>query len=69
MAPALVKFKPYNDSDNIEDYFEWLQLFFTMNDVEENKQLAHLLIGLGAKTYAILKNLTAPMVSSDCSLA
>ena len=35
MAQVSVKFKPYADSDDIEDYFEWLQ--FTMNSVEEDK--------------------------------
>ena len=45
MAQVSVKFEPYDDSDNIEDYFEQLQLFFTMNGVEEDKQVAHLLSG------------------------
>ena len=31
--------------------------------------MAHLLSGLGAKTYAVLKNLTAPAAPSGCSLA
>ena len=69
MAQVSVKFEPYDDSDDIEDYFERLQLFFTVNGGEEDKQVAHLLSGLGAKTYAVLKNLTAPAAPSGCSLA
>ena len=45
MAQVSVKFKPYNDSDDIKDYFECLQ--FTMNSVEEDKQVAL----LGRPTY------------------
>ena len=69
MAQVSVKFEPYDDSDDIEDYFERLQLFFTVNGVEEDKQVAYLLSGLGIKTYAILKNLTAPSAPSASSLA
>ena len=47
MAQVSVKFKPYDDSNDIEDYFEWLQLLFTMNSVEEDKQVAL----LGRPTY------------------
>ena len=64
MAQVSMKFEPYDDSDDIEDYFERLQLFFTVNGAEEDKQVAYLLSGLGAKTYTILKNLTAPSASS-----
>ena len=66
MAQVSVKLEPYDGSDDIEDYFERLQLFFTVNGVEEDKQVAHLLSGLGAKTYAVLKNLTAPAAPSGC---
>ena len=31
--------------------------------------MAHLLSGLGAKIYAVLKNLTAPEAPSDCTMA
>ena len=43
--------------------------FFTMNDVEDNKKVAHLLSALDTKTYVVLKSLTVPAVPSDCSLA
>ena len=66
---SLVKFEPYDENDDIEDYCERLELFFTANGVADEKKRAHLLSGLGAKTYAVLKNLTAPETPSDCSLA
>ena len=40
-----------------------------MNSVTESKKVAHLLSGLGAKTYTVLKNLMAPEAPSDCTLA
>ena len=40
MAQLLVKFEPYDNSDDIDDYFERFQLFFTVNGVEEDKQVA-----------------------------
>ena len=43
MAQVCVKLKPYDDSDDTKDYFEQLQLFLAVNDVEDNKKVAHLL--------------------------
>ena len=51
MAQVPVKFKPYNELDDIEDYCEQLKLFFTANQVADDKKAAHLLNGLGTKTY------------------
>ena len=69
MAQIPVKFEPYDELDDIEDYFKWLELFLTVNGVADNKKVAHLLSGLGAKTYAVLNNLTAPEAPSDCTMA
>ena len=60
MAQSAGKFKPYKESDDIEDYFERLEMFFAMTGVKEEKQVAYLLIGLGVQTYATLKNIVAP---------
>ena len=65
----LVKFEPYDELDDIKDYFERLELFLTVNGVIDNKKMAHLLSGLSAKTYIVLNNLTAPEASSDCTMA
>jgi len=67
MAQGTVKFDSYDDSDDIEDYLERLELFLTANNVEEEKKVAHLLSGIGAKAYAVVKNLTAPRTPKECS--
>ena len=64
------KVRNLNDLDDksriiLNDY----TCFFTVNSVEENKKMHHLLSGLGTKTYAVLKNLTAPAEPSGCYLA
>ena len=68
MAQSAVKFEPYKESDDIEDYFERLEMFFAMTGVKEEKQVAHLLTGLGAQTYATLKNLVVPKAPKDCTM-
>lgn len=68
MAQVTVKFDSYNETDDIEDYLEWLELFLVVNNVEEEKKVAHLLSGLGAKAYAVIKNLVAPQTPKECSL-
>ena len=68
MAQSAVKFEPYKDSEDIEDYFERLEMFFAVTGVKEEKQVAHLLTGLGTQTYATLKNLVAPKAPKDCTM-
>ena len=36
--------------------------------IKDQKQVAHLLTGLGAQTYANLKNLVAPKAPKDCTM-
>ena len=50
MKMSEVKFEPYNENDDIEEYCEWLELFFIGIGVVDGKKLANLLSGLGAKT-------------------
>ena len=68
MAQVTMKFEPYDELDDIEDYFKRLELFFTVNGVADGKKVAYLLSGLGAKMYAVLKNLMAPEAPSGCTL-
>ena len=65
MAQSTVKFEPYKESD---DYFERLELFFSVTGIKEEKHVAHLLTGLGDHTYATLKNLVAPKAPKGCTL-
>ena len=69
MAQSVGKFKSYKESDDIEDYFERLEMFFAVTGGKEEKQVAHLLTGLGAQTYTTLKNLVAPKIPKDCTMA
>ena len=48
MAQVIVKFDPYNETDDIEDYLERLELFLTVNNVEDEKKVASLLSGIGS---------------------
>ena len=63
-----VKFEPYGEEDDIEDYLERVELFLTANSVEDDKRVAYLLSGLGAKAYAVLKNLVAPRAPKECRM-
>ena len=67
MALVTFKFDSYDESDDIEDYLERLELFLTANNVEEEKKVAHLLSGIGAKVYAVVKNLTALRTPKECN--
>ena len=69
LAQIPVKFEPYEEHDDIDDYFKRLELFLVVNKVQDDQKVAHLLSGLGAKTYAVLKNLAAPRKPSECTLA
>ena len=64
MAQVTVKFDSYNESDDIEDYLERLELFLTANIVEDEKRVGHL---IWAKAYAVVKNLTAPRIPKECN--
>ena len=68
MAQVTVKFEAYSETDDIEDYFERLELFLTVNNVEDEKKVAHLLSGLGARAYAVVKNLVAPQMPKECTM-
>ena len=68
MAQVTVKFEAYSETDDIEDYFERLELFLTVNNIEDEKKVAHLLSGLGARAYAVVKNLVAPQTPKECTM-
>ena len=67
-GPSTHDVKTIYEADNIEDYLECLEMFLTVNSIEEAKKVAYLLSGLGMKTYAVLKNLAAPSTPSQCTL-
>ena len=52
------EFQP--DNEYITFYLERVSLFFEVNGIEEQKQVAWLLNLIGAKTYWLVRTLVAP---------
>ena len=57
-----------SESDSIKAYLERVQLYFSANDVPENKHVSILLSSIGASTYALLSDLLAPQLPSAQTL-
>ena len=55
---TLKEFQP--ESDAIKAYLERVELYFTTNSVDEDKQVPILLSAIGSATYALLSDLLAP---------
>ena len=53
------------EEESIESYLERVELFFTANEVADEKKVAVFLSIIGSKTYAILRNLVAPAKPSS----
>jgi len=49
-----------HENENIEEYFECVQLYFDSNGIKDEKQVAVLLKVIGSGTYALLSSLLAP---------
>ena len=64
---SLSAFDP--DQESISSYMERVQIFFTANSVEEDKQVPVFLSVVGANTYTLLRTLLAPAKPSTKSLA
>ena len=69
MALPPLRFEQYTETGDIEEYFKRLELFLEVNCVKEEQQVACVLSDIGARTYAVLKNLRAPTTPKDSSLA
>ena len=69
MASPLVRFEQYTETEDIEEYFERLELFLDVNGVRDEQKVPRVLSDMGARTYAVLKNLLAPSTPKDSSLA
>ena len=59
----IAEFRP--EAETITAYLERTKLFFTANDVPEQKQVSVLLSVIGRKTYALLRSLLAPTLPQD----
>ena len=54
----LSEFSP--EKEKICAYLEHVELFFTVNGIEEDKQVPALVTAIGGETYELLRNLLAP---------
>ena len=69
MASPLVRFEQHTETEDIEEYFEQLELFLDVSGVRDEQKVPRVLSDIGARTYAVLKNLLAPSTPKDSSLA
>ena len=68
MTEPVVRFEQYHESEDIEEYFERLELFFQAHGVERDTKVPRLSSDIKLKMYATLKNLTAPVLPAECDL-
>ena len=68
MTEPIARFKPYNEGDDIEEYFDHMELFFEVHKIASEKKVVHLISDIGPKTYTVLKSLTAPTLPAECEL-
>ena len=61
----LQEFKP--EVESIKAYMERVDLYFVANEVDDAKQVPILLSSIGANTYALLSDLTAPAAPKEKS--
>ena len=62
------RLKEFNaDSEPITAYLERIELFFEANEVTDGKRVPILLSNIGAKTYGLLRSLTAPITPKESS--
>ena len=69
MAVSVIKFEPHEENEDIKQYFERLEMFFTLNSVSDEKKVSHVLSGIAAKAYAVLRDLLAPNEPKDSELS
>ena len=68
MTELIAHFEPYSEGDDIEGYFERMELFFEVHKIASEKKVAHLISDIVPNTYAVLKSLTAPTLPAECEL-
>lgn len=65
-APVFGNLQEYEQENELfSSYLERVQLFFTANDVSNEKKVAVFLSMVGSKTYSLLRNLLAPTLPSE----
>ena len=41
MATSIARFEAYNEGDDIEEHFEWVELFFEVHKIATAKNVVH----------------------------
>ena len=54
------KIEEYHESENLENYIDRLKQYLEVNEIPEQKKVAVLLSVIGAKPYAVLKDILSP---------
>lgn len=62
------RFDPFDEMEDIEEYFERLEMFLTVQGVPRDKKVAHIISDIGSKVCAVLKNLLMPVAPKDSTL-
>ena len=68
MANTTNRFDPFDEEEDIEEYFEQLEMFLPAQGVQRDKKVVYIISDIGSKAYAVLKNLLAPVAPKDSSL-
>ena len=58
----------HSDSELVAAYIERVQLYFTANEVKDEKQVPVFLSSVGATTYTLLRDLVSPEKPKDKTL-
>ena len=54
MAYTTNRFDPFNEGEDIEEYFERLEMFLSAQGVQRDRKVAHILSDIESKAYAVL---------------
>ena len=69
-APTFGRIQEYQPENELfSAYLERVQLFFIANGVEDDKKVPVFLSVVGSKTYSVLRNLVAPTLPQEKTLA
>ena len=70
VAPTFGRIQEYQPENELFSvYLEHVQLFFIANGVEDDKKVPVFLSVMGSKTYSVLRNLVAPTLPQEKTLA
>ena len=57
-----------SDAESVTAYLECVELFFTVNEIADDKKVTVFLSSMGSTTYTLLQDLAAPTKPADKTL-